>query len=347
MKKKELEIARQLLAPTKLNFIDAARLVAELLEESSSNSLSGRRDVMSHCRRVIQLGSEAHQLSVKSVTLGEAIRSLLEKKSDMRARTQTEIRQVCARFAKSLPGLEKESVRQIDTERCRLALETAFRTLPSQRKAKRIIQSLFSHAILNGWCSDNPMSAVFLPQCKEKPIQVLKINEVLALLQAAELPEHILCAPAVGIMLWAGIRPHEIERLHVRHIHFEDKVITVPAAHAKTGGARQVTLHPVLIRWLRKTMSYRYPEALIVPASWSTRWAQLRRAAGFDVWSPDVLRHSFASYHLKFFKDMKALQLEMGHSTPELLRTRYLAMDDVTARGAAIYWGYGLPRNTR
>lgn len=347
MKKNEKEAAEQLLAQTKLNLMDSARLAVEMLEENAGGDSLERHEAMKLCRRVIRLGSEAHLLSQKTVTLREAIESLQKKKEEMRERTRKEIRQVCARFVASFPGFEEETVRQIDTARCEQALNVSFKTLPSRRKAKRIISSLFSHSILNGWCERNPMAAVHLPRHKERPIKALMIEEVVALLKAAERPEHILCAPAVGIMLWAGIRPHEIERLQVRHINFEDKVITVPADHAKTGGARQVTMHPVLMRWLRKTMSYYYPEATIVPASWTPRWAQLRKTAGFAVWPPDVLRHTFASYHLKYFRDPQALQLEMGHASQELLRTRYLAMDGVTAKAAEIFWHYGLPRRGR
>lgn len=347
MKKKEQEIAKQLLSQTKLSVIDSARLVVELLEESSGIDISEKQEAIRHCRRIIHLGSEAHKLAAKSVTLREGVQALLDRKSNMRIRTQKEVRQICTRFARSLEGFEDELLRNIDTAKCHEALEKAFRTLPSQRKARRIIHSLFTIAIVNGWCSINPMAGVYLPQHKEKPIHSLRIDEVLALLQTAEKPEHKLCAPALGIMLWAGIRPYEMERLQVGHINYEDKVITVPAMHAKTGGARQVTMHPVLIHWLRKTMSYYYPEAMIVPSSWPTRWAKLRRAAGFVEWAPDVLRHTFASYHLKFFRDTQALQLEMGHTTPELLRTRYLAMEGVTSKAASIYWNYGLPRGMR
>lgn len=344
---KDKMISQIMLNHTKLNLIDATRLALEMLEKSPEAPFHSKKEAMRYCREVIRMGSEAYRLSIQTVSLKEAIYSLLEQKSDMRERTRSEIRQICMRFAQSSPDFEAVKVRAISAETCQQALENAFATIPSRQKARRILHSLFSHAIKKGWCASNPMVNISLPQHRERPIHALKIDEVLSLLKTAESPEHVLCAPALGIMLWAGIRPHEIERLRVKHIDFEDKVITVPAAHAKTGGARQVTMHPVLTHWLRKTMSYQLLDTLIVPSSWTGRWAQLRKAAGFSVWSPDVLRHTFASYHLKFFKDMRALQLEMGHSTPELLRTRYLAMENVTAKAANIYWNYGLPRRSK
>lgn len=345
-KKTENETAMEILAQTKLTLVDAARLVVEMLEENAESERLGRRDAIKLCRRIMQLGGESYRLAEQTVTLREAVLSLQENKKDMRERTQTEIRQVCTRFMEGLPGFADEPVRGIDTEKCRHAIENAFFTLPSRIKAKRVISSLFKHAKLKGWCSSNPVKAVQLPRHKEKRIKALTIDEVVALLRTVEQPEHIMCAPAVGLMLWAGIRPFEIERLQVKHISFEDNVITVTADHSKTGGARQVTLHPVLVHWLRKTMLSHDPEDMITPACWRQRWSKLRKAAGFEGWPPDVLRHSFASYHLKYFKDVQALQLEMGHASLDLLRTRYLAMEGVTNKGAHIYWNYDMPRKS-
>ena len=319
----------------------------ELLEESSGMNIREKDETMRHCRKIIQMGSEAHMQSKKSVLLRTAIKTLLEKKSGMRERTLIEIRQVCRRFVEGTPELANMHVRSISTEQCQKAIDKAFTTDCTRLKAKRVLNSLFMHAKMSGWCDHNPVKAVVVPPHKEKTILALKIEEVLALLRHAEKAEHILCAPAVGIMLWAGIRPYEIERLRVAHLNFEDGVITVPAVHSKTGGARQVTMHPVLVHWLRKTITFRYAEARLVPGSWMRRWCNLRRDAGFEVWSPDVLRHTFASYHLKYFKNPQELQMEMGHSTPELLRTRYLAMENVTLKAAVMFWNYGLPRASR
>lgn len=242
-----------------------------------------------------------------------------------------------------MPEIEEEKVRMIDTDKCRELIEKSYSTVPTRKKAKRVLSALFRFCIANGWCDKNPTAGILLPPHKEKPIKALQIHEVLRLLKTAEQPEHRVCAPALGIMLWAGIRPHEIERLTVNSIDYEDRVITIPAKHAKTGGARQVTMHPVLIHWLRATLTHKEPESPLTPPSWSMRWAQLRKAAGFKKWPPDVLRHTFASYHLKYFKSLHALQLEMGHADLELLRTRYLSMDKVTDKAAKIFWNYALP----
>ncbi len=42
-------------------------------------------------------------------------------------------------------------------------------------------------------------------------------------------------------------------------------------------------------------------------------------------WVPDVCRHTFATYHTAYFRNLPELQLEMGHRDLTLLRTRYMS----------------------
>mgnify|MGYP003287691102 CR=1 FL=1 len=53
-------------------------------------------------------------------------------------------------------------------------------------------------------------------------------------------------------------------------------------------------------------------------------------------WGPDVLRPTFAGYHLRHFRSYSELQYEMGHRDSNLLSTRYVSMGEV--RNAAAFW---------
>ena len=44
----------------------------------------------------------------------------------------------------------------------------------------------------------------------------------------------------------------------------------------------------------------------------------------------DVLRHTYASYFAKRFKDLPRLQLNMGHHDLSLLRSRYINMRGIS-----------------
>ncbi len=78
----------------------------------------------------------------------------------------------------------------------------------------------------------------------------------------------------------------------------------------------------------------------ICPANWLYHWRELRCAAGWDSparrWPQDALRHTFASYHLSYFRSFAELQLEIGHRDATLLRTRYV--DQRGVRNTGRFW---------
>ena len=86
-----------------------------------------------------------------------------------------------------------------------------------------------------------------------------------------------------------------------------------------------MTIHPPLERILRHIQKADHER--ICPPNWRRHWTALHRAAGFPHWQPDVLRHTFATHHLATFRSYPELQLEMGHRSADLLRTRYVAME--------------------
>ena len=95
--------------------------------------------------------------------------------------------------------------------------------------------------------------------------------------------------------------------------------------------AVEVALEARADRRKRTVVDFRYltrraGHERICPPNWCRRWAGLHRAAGFPRWQQDVLRHTFATHHLTTFRNYAELQLEMGHRSATLLRTRYIAM---------------------
>ncbi len=68
------------------------------------------------------------------------------------------------------------------------------------------------------------------------------------------------------------------------------------------------------------------------------RWRALRESAGFSKWVPDILRHSYASYHVKMYHNLALLQLSMGHKDCRLLLTRYINLRGITRADAKKFW---------
>ena len=190
-----------------------------------------------------------------------------------------------------------------------------------------------------GWCDANPVARVEAPQVVEKPVPVLTPQEIEQITNTAETYRNGSCAAAVGMMLYAGIRPHEVARLTWEQVDLQERAIYILPQHSKTGGARRVTIHKPLLLILRQHTGA--PTQKICPANWLHHWKKLRQAAGWDSpahpWRQDALRHTFASYHLSHFRSYEELQIEIGHRDAALLRTRYVDMRGV--RNALRFWG--------
>ena len=275
-------------------------------------------------RRCLQLGHEALQQEQRTVTFQHAARVALEARQSRRPRTQSDFRYISGRFLRLCAGLGQRRMRSITARECEAYLQQAFDTPRQRLKAHGVLSAIFRTAQRHGWCAGNPMQMVEKPRLHEKQIRILEHAQIQQLLSAAEKYRQGVCLPAVGLMLYAGLRPHEVARLHWGDINLVHGVISIHPQHSKTGGARMVTIHPPL----RALLQGRQQEARqrICPRCWSLHWRQLHKEAGLSPWQPDVLRHTFASHHLARFRSYPALQLEMGHRSAYLLRTRYVSM---------------------
>jgi integrase len=143
----------------------------------------------------------------------------------------------------------------------------------------------------------------------------------------AERPEHRAMQLSLNLLLYSGIRPTEVSRLRESDFCREEGIVIIRAQKSKTGGGRVVPL---------RGLSSLPTEAWRIPRNWQQRWRALRRAAGFAHWQADACRHTFASYHATHFRDLPALQLEMGHRDASLLRTRYIS--PAHRREAEMFW---------
>lgn len=319
---------------------DAMRLSREFLERVHTPKMSGLK-LINHCRDIISLGIKALEVSKISISFSQAVEISLDERSERRSRTIGEIRCICSRLMKNSAELSGMTLRDMNTEYCKKILENNFHTSHQYVKARSILYSIFSCGMRHGWCSSNPIEAIPRPILCETEIIPLSWDELQNLLQTAHKTEYESCLPAVGIMLWAGVRPAELMRLNWEDIDWQEKIINLRPKHTKTGGCRHITLHSVLIAWLKNIKNVKKKTGPICPRNWSHKWKALRAAAGIHHWQQDVLRHTFASYHLKYWHDTNKLQEEMGHRSAYLLQTRYLSMKGITQKNAKLFWTPG------
>ena len=288
--------------------------------------------------RCIAAGEEELRKQERTVSFEKAVAFALEARRERRVRTVYDFRYFTRRFMKRCPGLARRKVRAISAQECARYIEMAFDTPRQRQKARLILSGVFGTAVKRGWCSENPVSKVETPRVVEKQVPILSPQEIKDLRQTAEKYQNGSCAAAVGMMLYAGIRPHEVARLTWAQVDLREHAIYILPRHSKTGGARRVTIHKPLQRILQK---HQQADAKTTcPPNWLKHWRELRRAAGWNApahrWPQDALRHTFASYHLSHFRSFAELQLEIGHRDATLLRTRYVDQRGVQA--AAQFW---------
>ena len=309
--------ALEVLRETGVDILEAALIAKTALEAGR-----GRVKRAVEC---ITTGAEALRSREKTVSFERAVLEALEERKGRRKRTLTDFRYITKRLMKKCKGLAKRRVRSITPSECAEYLRQAFDTPRQRNKARLILSGVFSTAVQHGWCAQNPVRKVKPEKIEEKRIKILSNEEIERLTETAATYAKGACLAAVAIMLLAGVRPHECERLRWQDVRLEDGVIVIAPQHSKTGGARCVTIHPPLAKMLHRVQ--RTDHEPICPPNWRRHWAALHRAAGFTPWQPDVLRHTFATHHLATFRSYTELQLEMGHRSAELLRTRYIAME--------------------
>ena len=288
--------------------------------------------------RCIAAGVAELKKQERTVSFEKAVAFALEARRERRVRTVYDFRYFTRRFMKRCPGLTKRRVRSITAQECAGYIEQAFDTPRQRQKARLILSGVFGSAVKRGWCDTNPVARVEAPRVVEQQVPILTPQEIEQLTSKAETYQGGSCAAAVGMMLYAGIRPHEVARLSWAQVDLQERAIYILPCHSKTGGARRVTIHKPLLRILRAHR--RADGERICPATWLQHWRELRRAAGWGgdkPWPQDALRHTFASYHLSYFRSFAELQLEIGHRDATLLRTRYV--DQRGVRNAQRFWG--------
>ncbi|MCQ2365325.1 MAG: tyrosine-type recombinase/integrase [Akkermansia sp.] len=328
----------QALREAGLTHLQAVRLALELVELSGARRLRGD-GCLNRCRRVILLGAQQQREERRSVSFERAAEASLQARAGRRPRTVSEIRGICRRLMRQVPTLARRRIAGMNTQDCVNLLQSVFPTPRQRVKARAILHAVFAHAVRQGWCPGNPVEQVWMPLPGENEIRPLRPAQLQTLLRLAREPVHRPCMAALGVMLWCGVRPAEAARLGWEDIDWEERVLVLRPRHSKTGGCRHVPLRPVVVAWLQE--SGPRAEGALCPPDWQRRWRRLREAAALMPWQQDVLRHTFASYHLKAFHNLAWLQAEMGHRSPALLQTRYLSMRGVTAEGAELFWQVG------
>ena len=315
---RDRRLANGLLKDVALEAGNAARLALEALEGLGARAQGlPRGELMVLLRRVIQAGVGAVLAAEQTVSLEAAAwESVRAREAGLRPTSRRDLRHFVRRILR-VEEVAQMPLLSVTSAQCRRILEAAFGGSRSGFvKGRVVLHSIFAYGMRREWCDANPVARVEVPAVQERPIAPLRLEEVERLRRVCERRAFRPMRFSLHLMLFCGIRPAEVQRLSPDDVCWEEGVVIIRPQVSKTGGGRVVPL--------RGVGRLRHEECT-VPRNWGRRWQELRRAAGFARWVPDVCRHTFASYHAAHFRNLPDLQLEMGHRDCTLLRSRYVA----------------------
>ena len=329
MTKQEIVSAKALLRGTNISILDAARLVRNILD-SLPKSSKFQSSKLEFCSKIIDCGKRNFRLSEMRLKDGFAL--FLKSKAHLRKDSFRDIRYLGTRLLKSKPEFALRTFSELRVCDCLEWLSLEFKTPSQFNKARSFLHALFEFALKRDFCDKNPIKAIEKKKVFEREIRPLSYLQTKRLIANSSLPQNRDCLPAVGLLMLAGIRPREVRRLTWSDIDLQENSICIRSQCSKTGGVRQVEICSSLKRILKNHIKTCGEDILktsqrICPPNWKKKWKNIREQSGFKgAWVQDVLRHTYASYHAKYFKNLHLLQLNMGHSSQALLRSRYVNM---------------------
>ena len=220
-------------------------------------------------------------------------------------------------------------------------LDNWLRALPGSPKSRANYRAnvgvLFSYAARRRMIDSNPVLHTARPKLPDNPPEILAVEELGSLLQAAQrtAPDVL---PMLAIGAFSGLRDAEIKRLDWSEIDQKRGYIEVKAQKAKSARRRIVEMQPNLRQWLRPCDGM---AGAVVPANWRKKVDSVRKAAGLARWPKNGLRHSFASYRLAAIHHAPRVASELGHTSPQMLYSTYREL--VRPEEAERYWAITPP----
>lgn len=207
----------------------------------------------------------------------------------------------------------------------------------------RTIGAIFAYALHRGRITENPFRKVKKPRVEAKDgVEVFTPEQMAALLKAA----HSDWLPALAIGGFAGLRPDEVGRLEWKEIHLDTGFIEVTARKSKGGQRRRLVVISKNLRAWLEPHAGKSGRVVTCPKGREDRKKRLAamKTAGIERWPNDVLRHSFASYHLALHRDINETALQLGHTSTAMLFRHY--RESVKPEAAQAWWAL-MPKKPR
>ena len=320
--------AQTLLNGTGVTLLDAARLIRNILD---AKPRGGKLDDVQFCAKIIETGKS--HIRAEEKRFADAFRIFVGTKLHLRPDSLKDIRYFGNRLSVSDSNFASRNMSEFSRNDCEFWLSSTFASPNQFNKARSFLHALFEFSVRREWCDKNPVKLVERKRVSEREIRPLELRRTKLLLKNSSETD---CRAAVAILILAGIRPREVRRLEWSDVDLAENCITIRSRCSKTGGVRHVEICPAL----RQILAQCARQGRVCPPNWDFKWKRIRDASGFrGVWVQDILRHTYASYYAKHYRDLSRLQLNMGHCDLSLLNSRYVNMLGITRGGARTFFG--------
>ena len=250
-------------------------------------------------------------------------------------------RDVRALSKKFLEVFGSTLISDISPEQIESFLNRTFTHKTQFNKAHRVIHPAFAYAVRRGYLSADPFVGISQKKVIRGSISLVRIEQVEKIADLCK-GDFADCMPAIMIMMFAGVRPLECERLEWSAVKFDldEPCIRITKAVAKgsleSARPRTIPMKDNLISWLKLIPKENRKRKIVAP-NWTKKNTAFRSAAGFSgTQDQDILRHSFASYHLAYYNDENRTTASLGHGSSKMLFKHYDAA--VERKPAIKFW---------
>ena len=203
----------------------------------------------------------------------------------------------------------------------------------------RILRGLFNFGIKRGFCTDNPVRRLDLSQRDPTEIQIHSVDEVAAIMSAAETYAGGL-VPFLAVSFFCGIRRAEALRLDWSAIDLHENWVKLPASITKTKRGRHIEISANGSGVAYYICAGQWQDLSSLPGVLRRRLRALGARHGVATIKHGA-RHSFASYWLAMHDDIDRLCRFLGHANPEVTFRHYAKA--ATRREAEKFWAI-MPR---
>ena len=317
------ERANRVVALTNLN--DAAR--RDVLE--ALDVLGGRGSLTMAARYFIQ-----HYAPAKAAPVGGLLVDYVEslRAANRRPRTIRDVEIKVGAFARDFGRRAIQLISQPEIEQWLSSTGKKRSWGPASRNAyRRGLLGFFGFAMRRDLIQRNPVQSITTAAVDQGMPDILTVREVRRFIGAVRRVDERM-VPYVVIGLFCGLRPeNELRNLEWRDIDVERKTLLVRPASAKKRRLRYVDLSDNLIEFLAP---YLRDEGPLYFSRYKLRLA-IKRAK--LKWTRDVMRHTYASYHLAQHENAALTALQLGHhGDTSVLFAHYRNL--VRREHAATFW---------